>query len=1391
MKLYTLSTKIIFLSVFMILNFTLSLHARSEDIKFHPLTIEDGLSQSSIFCIFQDSKGFMWIGTEDGLNIYDGYDFKWIKNDPESSDSLSYNYIKAICEDKSGHLWIGTYGGGLNRFDRGKKQFTHYEFTPESSNCLADNFINSVYEDQKGILWIGTENGLNEFDPEKEIFVSYRENPGNTASLSGNRVICLFEDRGGVLWIGTNNGLNKLNRETRQFTRYLHNPEDRQSLSHDFVNSICEDKNDRLWIGTQDGLNKLNREEEVFTQFKHNPDNPHGLIHNCVNSVYEDKGGTLWIGTQDGLNKLVSSEKGESEPHFLLYQAIPNRPGSLSYNEIYSIYEDRSGVLWIGTHVGLNKVDQEKKSFLHYHSRSGTNSLSHNYVRSIIEDQDGTIWIGTQDGGLNKFEREINRFTHYRANPKESSSLINDRVMSICEDRRDTIWIGTFGGLNRFDKDKERFLSFTNIPDDPTSLSSNKVRTVYMDRSGILWIGTEDGLNKFDREKEQFIRYRANADDPHSLSNNFVYSIYEDRRNTLWIGTLDGLNKFVRERGEFIHYKAESTDPQSLSNSEILSIYEDRSGRLWIGTPGGLNKFDRESEKSTYYMEKDGLPNDLIYAILEDDNGNLWLSTNKGISKFNPNAETFRNYDINDGLQSNEFITGSCLKSKTGEFFFGGINGFNIFYPDNIRDNPYIPPVVITDFQIFNKSVPIGGQKSKRSILEKSITETETIELSYKDRVISFEFAALHFASPEKNEYAYLMEGFDTDWNYVGNRRFVTYTNLTSGHYFFRVKGSNNDGIWNEKGVSLKIIITPPFSHTWWFRGLVIAGLVLIVVAIYEMKSRNIREHRKELENRVKQRTSELQREIQERKRAEQALQTEKTYLDQLFESAQEAIIMADNNHKVVRINSEFTRVFGYTSEEAIGYNIDKLVTQGKLRRNAAIYTRQMVDGNRFSFESQRHRKDGTMIYVSAIGAPIAVDNKQVGYYAIYRDITQRKKAEEDVKRRAAQASLIYKVGQRVSSELKLESLLSEIVTAVRDAFDYYGVMLLLLDRESNRLTVKSIIGGHVDYLPKDLSVAVGEGITGYVAATGRTEVCDDVSTDRHYVRKAEEIITKSEMAVPIKSANKVIGVLDIQSDQINAFDESDVAAIETLSVQIAAAIKNAHLYEQAQREISERRRAEEHLSTSLREKEVLLKEIHHRVKNNMQIISSLLRLQSSSIKNSKMQEIFKISQDRIKSMALIHEKLYQSKDLARIDFSEYIKSLTDNLLSAYRSKINPTDIKLEMVEIYVDINKAIPLGLIINELVSNSLKHAFSDWNVGSKGSKPKGKISLGFYSDGNGQLSLVVSDNGKGLPLDLDLENIDSLGLQLVNDLVRQLDGSIELKRKNGTTFKITFTV
>ncbi len=1414
-----IKTLFLILSVEIIPLLSLTLPAHDQVIKFQRLTIENGLSQSSIFCILQDRRGFMWFGTEDGLNQYDGYKFKIYRNNPENLNSISYNNIKAIHEDRSGILWFGTYGGGLNRFDHEKEQFDHYQADPKDPKSLSNNFVTAICEDSSGNLWIGTENGLNMLipsanDESSATFTTYNADLSFPYSLSADRIKSIYEDSYGVLWIGTyGGGLNRFDHEKEQFDHYQADPKDPKSLSNNFVTAICEDSSGNLWIGTENGLNMLIQSKSgesapSFVHFQGDPDDPSSLSDKSINAIWKDRTGTLWIGTKNGLNKLVSVEKDGSSPIFIQYKNDPNDPDSLGYNEVFSINEDRTGVLWIGTHAGLNKVDQKRKPFLLYRSKpNDPHSLSHNYVYSIWKDKSGVLWIGTQGGGLNKFDRQKGQFIHYRADPSDPTSLSSSWIRTIYEDRSGTLWIGTLNGLNKLVPGKREgspptFVHYWADSDRLDSLSNNTVRTIIEDHSRMLWIGTEDGLNRFDREREKFTRYRNDPDNPRSLSNNFIYSIFEDSSDTLWIGTLDGLNKLVPSKEEgssplFVHYKAEPDNPSSISNSEVLSIYEDRSGVLWIGTPGGLNKFDRERESFAYYTEKDGLPNDLIYNIVEDNNGNLWLSTNKGLSLFDPRQETFKNYDVKDGLQSNEFNLGACYKGSDGEIFFGGINGFNSFYPEDIHDNPHVPAVVITEFQIFNKPIPIGEGPDGRSILKKSITETQAITLSHKDRVLSFEFTALHFASPEKNEYAYKMEGFEKDWNYVGNRRFVTYTNLPPGHYVFRVKGSNNDGIWNEEGASLKISITPPFWQTMWFRGAVIITILLFFYSIYEIRTKSIRERSKELENRVGERTAELkaanqelQQEIVVRKRAETALQAGKAYLDQLFENAQEAIVMVDNDHRILRINSEFSRLFGYNAQEAEGKLLDALVSSDDTENEAASYTKQLTEGKKIAFESVRRCKDGTLIHVSAIGAPIIIDGSNQGYYAIYRDITERKQAEENVKRRAAQAALMYEVGKRVSGKLNLEVLLLEIVRSVQEAFNYYGVMMLLLDKKKSLLEMKAIAGNYVDIFPKEIKIEVGQGMIGQAASSGITQLSGDVSQNPHYVSFAYEK-TKSELAVPIKRGKKVIGVLDIQSDDLDAFDEIDVKALETLSNQIATAIENARLYEKAQQEISERKKAESQLSESLKEKEVLLKEIHHRVKNNMQVISSLLRLQSWQIKDEKMQEIFKGCQDRIKSMALIHEKLYQSEDLARIDFAEYVRSLTNNLFSMYRCGMEAVDIKLDMDKFYLDINTAIPLGLIVNELVSNSLKYAFPEKGAGGQERESKDEIDISLCCENKGRVALVVRDNGVGLPPGFDYRKSESLGLQLVTDLVDQLDGSIELERKKGTAFVITFGI
>ncbi len=848
-------------------------------LRFEQISIEAGLSQSWVWCILQDKKGFMWIGTKDGLNKYDGYRFTVYKHDPGNKRSLSNNIILTLHEDKHGELWIGTEGGGLNHFDRQKEVFYSYRHEPGNDSSISSNSVTSIFEDSSGVLWIGTSNGeLNRFDRDKGTFRHYKNQPTDPQSISDNWVNAIFEDRSGNLWIGTRGGLNRFDRQNETFKQYTYDVNNRKSINHDVVSSFCEDRSGKLWIGTWAGVNSFNRETDNFTRYILNRYNQQDLVM----GILEDKKNELWI---------VTSGAGiyRYNPDTRVTQNFRNditNPNSLTSNLITAVYQDRSGLMWFGTKShGVVKHDPRKEVFKHYQHQPGNmNSLSQRYVRTFCESKNGDIWIGTGTGGLNRFVRNEGNFHHYRPDPDNPNTLSNMDVINIKEDRDGRIWIGTGGGgLNRFDKEKQTFKRY--YPNNSTSLNDNVIYALCFDSAGFLWIGTWGGLNKFDPRNETYRHYQHQPEDLTSISDNFVRTVYQDRRGNLWIGTnLGGLNKYDPHNDNFVRYTYQPGNPAGISHNTIECIYEDHRGNLWIGTfGGGLNLFDRETETFKYYSVKDGLPSDVVHGILEDDHHNLWLSSNHGLSKFNPDADTFTNFDVNDGLQNNEFNTNAYLKTHKGEMLFGGINGFNVFHPDSIQNNPFPPPVVITDFQIFNKPALIDTPDVEgRITLKEHISETDEINLSYQDYVFSFEFAALDFTNPEKNQYRYFMEGFDKHWIDAGNRQFVTYTNLDPGEYIFRVQGTNNAGIWSEQEASVKIIITPPFWQTLWFRTIVILTFLCSAYAWYRKRINTIETKKKELEERVEERTraaNTLRNALDQVERLKNQLQAENVYL--------------------------------------------------------------------------------------------------------------------------------------------------------------------------------------------------------------------------------------------------------------------------------------------------------------------------------------------------------------------------------------------------------------------------------------------------------------------------------------------------------------------------------
>jgi signal transduction histidine kinase/ligand-binding sensor domain-containing protein len=840
-------------------------------LRFETISLEQGLSQSTIFSMLQDSQGFMWFGTESGLNKYDGYTFTLHQHNPDDPNSLSSNWISALIEDDAGFLWIGTSDGGLDRFNRKLEQFTHFHNDPEDPTSLSSDGITALYQDRNGEVWIGTGSGLDKFDQENERFIHYQHDPANPNSVSSNAITAIHEDQGGGLWVGTDSeGLNRFEPENKRWRHFRNDPDDPRSLSHDSVSAIFHDQSGTLWIGTNGGgLNslvlppagrddlsdaeELDQEIVLFNRYQHDPDDRDSLSDNDIRAIYQDRGGDLWIGTYfGGLNRFDPEKE-----RFTHFQHLPYDSHSLSSNAVMSIFQDHEGLLWFGTHSGgVNKLDVGSWNFAHYkNDPDNPNSLNDNMVWALSQDQEDDLWIGTMFGGLNRFDRETGDWDHYIHNPDDPNSLSHDWVAAIYVDPMDELWIGTRSGLDRFDPQFDPALgggTFTHYQADPDAFlqsSSNDITAIYPAQDGNLWIGTADGLYRFDRENESWTQhYYLDADNPESQSN-VVLSIIEDRDGMLWIGTIGGgLTRINPDTETLSSYFNDPDDPQSLSNNIVLSIIQDHNGTLWAGTPDGLNKFDQETETFTRYREKDGLANDNVYCLAEDKGGLIWLSTNKGLSSFDPQRNKFRNYSVTNGLQSNEFNITSCTLSDSAEMFFGGINGFNAFFPDQIHDNPVIPPIVLT-------SLAQDGENLDQEIVIESVTE---ITFKWPDNSFEFEFAALSYAHPEMNQYAYLLDGFDEDWNDIGSRRYGKYTNLPGGTYTLRLRGSNNNGVWNEDGTAVKITIVPPFWATWWFQGIVLLALAGSVYTGYQLRVRNLETRGRELEIKVDERTAKL-----------------------------------------------------------------------------------------------------------------------------------------------------------------------------------------------------------------------------------------------------------------------------------------------------------------------------------------------------------------------------------------------------------------------------------------------------------------------------------------------------------------------------------------------------
>jgi ligand-binding sensor domain-containing protein/class 3 adenylate cyclase len=848
--------------------------AQRRNIKFDNITIDQGISQSSVNAILQDDDGFIWIATQDGLNKYDGYQFTIFKSNPSDASSLSTNFVQTLCEDKDGYIWVGTEGGGLNRFDKYTHTFKRFDFGE------SNRFVTCIAEDSEGFLWFGTNNGnLNRLDKKTGVIQKYG------SQLKTISVQNIYNDSDGNLWVATGNGLFLFDKKTKTF-KCFKKENKKNSLPDDFIWSITEDNEKNLWIGTNNGLCRMVNSGDMyfFENYFHSNGNEFSLADNAIRSVFVSKDNILHAGTAgNGLSKMDLNNPIE----FYNYSHSEYISSSLIDNQVQCIFEDKSGLIWIGTNNGVSKYDPLKQFFDHIrHKIDDPNSLNDKTVWSITEDANGIVWIGTREG-INAVDRKRNKYYRFAYKSNNPNVLNNNSVLGLFFDSEGTLWAGATDGLYKIqvaaDYSSAKFIS---VPYRRAlnAFSDTRVYKIAEDRDGFLWIAAKEGLSRLNKETGEFNFYQNIPSDNTSLPSNQVRNVFCDSKGNIWVCTdAGGLTKVVVNDDKVLFRTYRNRLQGNMTGNDatmIISVWEENNGTFWLGSyGGGLMKFEVKGERFESFTEEDGLPNNVVYGVLGDNSGNLWLSTNHGLACFNIKTQEFQNYLAKDGVQSNEFNVGAYYKSLSGELFFGGIDGVNTFFASDIRKNLFPPAMAITELLLQNKPLLIG----QYGILTQHISATKEITLSHKQNNITIRFSALHFSNPENIQYKFIMEGNDEAFSYLNGVHEAHYTNLSPGTYTFKVYGRNSDGVWSEKPATLVIHITPPFWATWWFRTIAVVLLLLLGFGFNQARIWRIKRSRLHLAKEVRERTREviLQKEQIEEQKA--LIETEKNKVEKLL----------------------------------------------------------------------------------------------------------------------------------------------------------------------------------------------------------------------------------------------------------------------------------------------------------------------------------------------------------------------------------------------------------------------------------------------------------------------------------------------------------------------------
>lgn len=663
-----------------------------QSLNFNHYLVEDGISQSEIKCILQDSEGYIWLGTQNGLNKFDGYTFEKYFYDPSDDHSISNNWIFDITEDPGGGIWLATKGG-LNKFDKKTGQFSLVNFK-ESNSIIEDNFVYGLTADEKSV-YINTPPVLTILNYKTGTFESYNTDYQYDGAVYDIRSP-IIKDRHGLIWLGSNQGLSYFNPREKKFTHFLHDNSDSYTLSNDHITALFEDKQGNILIGTDNGLNLYDKQTRQIKRYSSVNDESGNLAQNTIHAIIQDHNGALWIGTEgNGLNKMIFQKDGSVESdQFRSGAGISNE---ISHDIVYSLYEDNSFNLWIGTIAGLDKTDLKKKNFRIYKKSDNPNSvdLLDNIIASVYKDPSEKLWIGTWGKGLSILNQRTHEVIHYSSDFSGRRQIPEDHVHVIFEDSESLIWLGTRDGVCIFDENTSRFIAVQDYfkIEGFNLFENNRVYCMIEDSDGKIWIGTGNGINILDKSTKRTSSLKAGGEGPLTISSNLVYSLLEDKDRNVWIATSDGLDRYIPEENKVYHYLNNPASTNTLNDNFTISLCEDYLGDIWIGTSSGVNIFHKSDSVFSYYSTKDGLPSNIIYGILEDDKNNLWFSTGSGLAMINRENETSDNFLIVDELRGKEFNLNAAFKSDDGELFFGGMEGVVSFYPDSIRDNNYLPPI--------------------------------------------------------------------------------------------------------------------------------------------------------------------------------------------------------------------------------------------------------------------------------------------------------------------------------------------------------------------------------------------------------------------------------------------------------------------------------------------------------------------------------------------------------------------------------------------------------------------------------------------------------------------------------------------------------------------------